>query len=68
MEMPMVVNEANESRRAYAAACPRCYGWTGCGGMSQFRDSAFGCICTNDVAREALRQWRRATLSPLAGS
>lgn len=28
-----------------AAACPRCYGWTSCGGMSQFSKGKAGCQC-----------------------
>jgi hypothetical protein len=35
-----------EDRKKLAAACPRCGGWTGYGGMSQYAKGEDGCTCT----------------------
>lgn len=57
MDTPMV-NEANAHRAGYGAACPRCHGWMDGSGMSQYANSAWGCICHNSAARVALAAWR----------
>ena len=50
----------NDLSTVPAAACRCCGGWTGCGGMSQYRNSAervlgrTGCYCFNSELRKAL--------------
>ena len=51
-------NKFNDTDDVPAAACNRCGGWTGFGGMSQHRESArkvlgrTGCVCNNSKLRE----------------
>lgn len=44
-EKGLSIEEARNMNRNYMAACSKCNGWTGYGGMSQYSAGPLGCHC-----------------------